>query len=318
MVLGIADEFQRRGPDHLLPQPRRGRDRGLEGLRPRVHAAAQDPLAALRDLRLAEEARRRSSKRAPFGFPLVVKADGLAAGKGTLVVEDAAEAQAAVGRDDDGQEVRHAPGAKLVMEEFLPGEEVSFLVFSDGARVVPMVSVQDHKRVARRRHRARTPAAWARSRPSTNLSLDMHKQIMQEIVLPTIGGHGRGGPQVPGRALRRADDHRRRARRCSSSTRASATPRRRSSWRACARTSCPSCRAWPTGTSRRRKIDWAKEPAVCVVLAASGYPGRAGDGQGDPRPRRPQGPRPTSIVYHAATAPSATARSSPWAAACWA
>src|SRR4030065_462387 len=84
-------------------------------------------------------------KRAPFGFPFVVKADGLAGGKGTVVVKDAAEARGVV--DEIMAEKKFgSAGARLVMEEFLEGEEVSFLVFSDGSRVVPMASGEDHKR----------------------------------------------------------------------------------------------------------------------------------------------------------------------------
>jgi len=84
-------------------------------------------------------------KKAPLGYPFVVKADGLAAGKGTVVVGDAAEAKVVVEQIMAEKKFGSA-GAKVVMEEFLQGEEVSFLVFSDGARVVPMASVQDHKR----------------------------------------------------------------------------------------------------------------------------------------------------------------------------
>ena len=94
----------------------------------------------------------------------MVKADGLASGKGTVVAENEAEALDAVASIMSEKKFGSA-GARIVMEEFLRGDEVSFLVFSDGSRVVPMISVQDHKRALRRRRRARTPAGWARSRP---------------------------------------------------------------------------------------------------------------------------------------------------------
>ena len=109
-------------------------------------------------------------ERAPFGLPFVIKADGLASGKGSVIVKDAAEARTVVG-DMMSDKKFGSAGAKTVMEEFLAGEEVSFLVFSDGARVVPMVSVQDHKRALDGDDGARTRAAWARSpRPRTSPS----------------------------------------------------------------------------------------------------------------------------------------------------
>ena len=98
-------------------------------------------------------------------------------------------------------------GAKLVMEEFLDGEEVSFLVFSDGARVVPMVSVQDHKRALDGDEGPNTGGMGTVS-PATNLSLDVHKQIMQEIILPTIAGLAAEGRRYQGVLFAGPDDHR--------------------------------------------------------------------------------------------------------------
>src|SRR6185436_7752307 len=88
-------------------------------------------------------------------------------------------------------------GSKIVMEEFLPGEEVSFLVFSDGAKVVPMVSVQDHKQVADGDKGPNTGGMGTVS-PATNLSVDVHKQIMHEIVFPTIKGMAAEGRKYQG------------------------------------------------------------------------------------------------------------------------
>ena len=135
-------------------------------------------------------------KKAPFGYPFVVKADGLAAGKGTVVVEDAAEAKAVVEQIMAEKKFGSA-GAKVVMEEFLQGEEVSFLVFSDGSRVVPMASVQDHKRALDGDKGPNTGGMGTVS-PTTNISLDGHKRIMQEIVVPTIAGLAAEGRRFQG------------------------------------------------------------------------------------------------------------------------
>jgi phosphoribosylamine--glycine ligase len=88
-------------------------------------------------------------------------------------------------------------GQKLVMEEFLEGEEVSFLVFSDGSRVVPMASAQDHKRALDDDKGPMTGGMGTVS-PATNMSLDLHKQVMKDIVLPTISGLAAEGRRFQG------------------------------------------------------------------------------------------------------------------------
>ena len=224
MVLGIGDEFVRRGLTIFCPSRGAAEIEGSKAFAREFMTRRNIPSPRYEVCGSIDEAHD-FVKKAPFGFPFVVKADGLAAGKGTLVVKDTAEAKAAV--DEMMAEKKFgSAGAKLVMEEFLEGEEVSFLVFSDGSRVVPMASVQDHKRaldgdegaehrghghgVAHDQHQPRGPQAHhERDRPADDR------------------GPGRRGAQVPGRAVRRADDHRGGTRRCSSSTRASATPRRR-------------------------------------------------------------------------------------------
>src|SRR5207247_7434557 len=136
-------------------------------------------------------------KRAAFGFPFVAKVDGLAAGKGTLIIKDRDQGRDAVTQMMTDKKKFGTAGAKLVMEEFLPGEEVSFLVLSDGSRVVPLVSVQDHKRLLDNDEGPNTGGMGAVS-PATNLTMDVHKQIMQEIVLPTIGGMAAEGRKYQG------------------------------------------------------------------------------------------------------------------------
>jgi phosphoribosylamine--glycine ligase len=95
----------------------------------------------------------------------VVKADGLAAGKGVVVAATVAEAEAAIAEIMEAR-VHGAAGASVVIEECLVGEEVSFFALCDGERAIPLGAAQDHKRVGRATP-ARTPAAWApiRRRP---------------------------------------------------------------------------------------------------------------------------------------------------------
>jgi len=208
-------------------------------------------------------------REAPFGYPFVVKADGLAAGKGTVVVQTAAEAKAAVEAIMTEKKFGSA-GVKVVMEEFLQGEESSFLAFSDGSRVVPMASVQDHKRALDGDKGPNTGGMGAVS-PTTSISLDGHKRIMQEIVLPTIAGlaaEGRrfqgvlfaglmmteSGPKVLEFNARFGDPE---TQVIMARMRSDIVPLLDQ----CAR-----------GTLGEVRIEWAKEPAVCVVVASRGYP----------------------------------------------
>src|SRR6185295_17844956 len=183
--------------------------------------------------------------------------------------------------------------------EFLAGEEVSFLVFSDGSRVVPMVSVQDHKRALDGDKGPNTGGMGTVS-PSTILNVDVHKQIMQEIVLPTVGGlatEGRryqgvlyaglmitdAGPKVLEFNARFGDPETQ-----------VILARMRSDL-------VPLLQQGAAGQFGDTKVEWAKDPAVCVVLASKGYPettetGKAISGLGSLANET------DVIVYHAATA----------------
>jgi phosphoribosylamine--glycine ligase len=195
MVLGIGDEFRRRGLSIFCPDRSAAEIEGSKAFARDFMQRHKIPSPRY-EICLSREDAESFVNRAPFGFPVVIKADGLAGGKGTVVVEDAAEGRAAIVEMMTEKKLGTA-GSKVVMEEFLPGEEVSFLVFSDGAKVVPMVSVQDHKRAFDDDKGPNTGGMGTVS-PATNLSLDMHKQIMQEIILPTIAGMAGEGRRFQG------------------------------------------------------------------------------------------------------------------------
>jgi phosphoribosylamine---glycine ligase len=133
------------------------------------------------------------------GVPIVVKADGLAAGKGVVVAADAAEAHAAVdamlgGRsassDPTGQPCRGE--ARVVIEQFLAGEEASFIVLCDGRNVVPLATSQDHKRLGDGDTGPNTGGMGAYS-PAPVVTPNVHARVMHEIVLPTIAGMAKDG-----------------------------------------------------------------------------------------------------------------------------
>jgi phosphoribosylamine--glycine ligase len=246
----------------------------------------------------SKEAAEAFVKKAPWGYPMVIKADGLASGKGTFVAKDLAEAADAVAALMSDKKFGTA-GAKLVMEEYLAGDEVSFLVFSDGARVVPMVSVQDHKRVKDDDQGPNTGGMGTVS-PSTHLSVEMHKQIMHDIVLPTIGGMAADGRKYLGVlyvGLMITEDGPKvlefNARFGDPETQV-IVARMKSDI-------VPILKGVAEGDLSEVKIEWAKDPAVCVVLAAKGYPDDVETGDEIRGLEALQGEA-DIVVYHAATA----------------
>lgn len=125
------------------------------------------------------------------GAPIVIKADGLAAGKGVVVAETLADAHAAVDMMLAGNVFGNA-GARVVIEEFLVGEEASFIVMVDGKNVLTMASSQDHKRLLDGDQGPNTGGMGAYS-PAPIVTPALHARIMREIILPTVSGMARDG-----------------------------------------------------------------------------------------------------------------------------
>ena len=118
------------------------------------------------------------------GAPIVVKADGLAAGKGVVVAASVAEAHAAIDEMMTGRSLG-AAGARLVVEDFLEGEEASFIVMSDGTHVLPLATSQDHKRLRDGDTGPNTGGMGAYS-PAPVVTPKIHARVMREIIQPTI------------------------------------------------------------------------------------------------------------------------------------
>jgi phosphoribosylamine--glycine ligase len=125
------------------------------------------------------------------GAPIVVKADGLAAGKGVVVATSAHEAHAAVDFMLRDSKMGHA-GARVVIEEFLPGEEASFIVMVDGKNVLALASSQDHKRVGDGDTGPNTGGMGAYS-PAPVVTPTVHARVMREIIQPTVAGMAKDG-----------------------------------------------------------------------------------------------------------------------------
>ena len=123
--------------------------------------------------------------------PIVIKADGLAAGKGVVVAMTTAEAHAAIDSTFAGS------GARVVIEDFLAGEEASFIVLSDGCNVVPLATSQDHKRLLDQDQGPNTGGMGAYS-PAPVVTPNVHARVMHEIVMPTIEGMAKDGMPFTG------------------------------------------------------------------------------------------------------------------------
>jgi len=125
------------------------------------------------------------------GAPIVVKADGLAAGKGVVVAASVAEAQAAID-EIMTQKKLGAAGARVVVEEFLAGEEASFIVMSDGVHVLALATSQDHKRLRDGDVGPNTGGMGAYS-PAPVVTPKIHARVMREIILPAVQGMAADG-----------------------------------------------------------------------------------------------------------------------------
>jgi len=125
------------------------------------------------------------------GAPIVVKADGLAAGKGVVVANTLDEAHAAIDAMLGDGSLGEA-GARVVIEAFLQGEEASFIVMSDGHNVLPLATSQDHKRLRDGDEGPNTGGMGAYS-PAPVVTPDMHHRIMREVIMPTVQGMMRDG-----------------------------------------------------------------------------------------------------------------------------
>ena len=141
----------------------------------------------------AEQAKAFVSRR---GAPIVVKADGLAAGKGVVVAASVAEAHAAIDQIMTRKSLGEA-GERLVVEDFLEGEEASFIVMSDGAHALPLATSQDHKRLRDGDAGPNTGGMGAYS-PAPIVTPKVHARVMREIIMPAIQGMAADGTPYVG------------------------------------------------------------------------------------------------------------------------
>src|SRR5262249_18477819 len=138
----------------------------------------------------------REIARAELGYPLVIKADGLAAGKGVVIADDRAAAEAVI-HDVMVSRRFGASGERVVLEEFLSGQEASYFVLADGASFMPLSSAQDHKRIFDNDRGPNTGGMGAFA-PSPLITAEMEQLVIDTIVEPVLDGMAREGHPYQG------------------------------------------------------------------------------------------------------------------------
>jgi phosphoribosylamine---glycine ligase len=180
LCAGIVDDLVAAGIKAFGPSKAAARLEGSKGFTKDLCRANNIPTAAYERFTSAAPAKAYVRAR---GAPIVVKADGLAAGKGVVVAQSVAEAEAAIDMMFAGG--LGAAGAEVVVEEFLSGEEASFFALCDGASAIPLISAQDHKRVFDGDQGPNTGGMGAYS-PAPVMTPELTRRTMDEIVLPTV------------------------------------------------------------------------------------------------------------------------------------
>ncbi|TDQ81051.1 phosphoribosylamine--glycine ligase [Dongia mobilis] len=268
LVAGLADALEAAGIPTFGPSAKAAELEGSKGFMKDLAAKYAVPTAAYRRFRAPAPAK---AFAATLGLPVVIKADGLAAGKGVVIAQSRTEAEAAIDAMMTDRQFGEA-GAELVVEEFLQGEELSFFALCDGAHAIPLASAQDHKQVGDGDTGPNTGGMGAYS-PAPVATPEIERRIMEEIIRPTVQGmaaEGRpfkgvlfagimvteGGPKLIEFNVRFGDPE------CEV-----LMLRLKSDL-------VPALIAARDGTLKNFDLRWFDDAALCVVMAAKGYPGR--------------------------------------------
>jgi phosphoribosylamine--glycine ligase len=242
-----------------------------------------------------------------LGAPIVIKADGLAAGKGVVVAMTLAEAHEAVDWMllDNKLGVQHNQGgARVVIEEFLQGEEASFIVLCDGKHVLPLATSQDHKRLLDADAGPNTGGMGAYS-PAPVVTPNVHARVMQEIIGPTIAGMAKDG--IPFTGFLYAGlmiDAEGRAKTLEFNCRMG-DPETQPIMMRLRSDLLEVLLAATDGTLDKIELDWDRRVALGVVMAAHGYP--LSPRKGDVIEGLPAA-LPDAMVFHAGTVLDAQGR----------
>ena len=266
LTAGIVDDLSHAGIKAFGPSRQAARLEGSKGFTKDLCTEFDIPTGAYRRFDNAADAL--AYVRAQ-GAPIVVKADGLAAGKGVVVATTLAEAEAAIAMMFAGG--FGAAGAEVVIEEYLEGREISFFALCDGETAIPLASAQDHKRVFDNDQGPNTGGMGAYS-PTPFVTPAIHDRIMADIIRPTVAGMKARGTPFSGVLY--------------AGVMLTATGPRLFEYNV--RFGDPECQvlmlrmmsdivpamlAACDGELKHFDLRWYPEPALTVVMAAKGYPG---------------------------------------------
>jgi phosphoribosylamine--glycine ligase len=204
------------------------------------------------------------------GAPIVVKADGLAAGKGVIVCKTVEEAIRSVDQIMVEKVFGNA-GNRVVVEEYLVGEEASYIAFTDGKTILPMASSQDHKPILDGDQGPNTGGMGAYS-PAPVVTEEVHEKIMEKILRPIIYGMGEEGRPYQGVLYAGLMIHEGHPKVLEFNARFG-DPETQPVLMRMKGDMVPILEACMQGTLSRHKIEWDNRASVCVVMASKGYPG---------------------------------------------
>ncbi|MEX0604734.1 MAG: phosphoribosylamine--glycine ligase [Marinobacter sp.] len=268
LVEGIVDLFESRGLRVFGPSKGAAQLEGSKAFTKNFLARHAIPTADYGNFTDVDEALAYVRKQ---GAPIVVKADGLAAGKGVIIAMTLAEAEDAI-RDMLAGNAFGDAGSRVVVEEFLEGEEASFIVMVDGTNVLAMATSQDHKRVGDDDTGPNTGGMGAYS-PAPVVTADVHQRIMDEVIYPTVRGMANEGHTYTGFLYAGLMIDPQGAPKVIEFNCRFGDPETQPIMLRMQSDLVELCEAAIDGKLDQCSSDWDERAAVGVVLAAGGYPG---------------------------------------------
>lgn len=268
LVIGIVDAFQSAGLTIFGPTQGAAQLEGSKAFTKDFLARHKIPTADYQNFTEVEPALAYLDK---VGAPIVIKADGLAAGKGVIVAMTLAEAKDAVKDMLAGNAFGDA-GHRIVIEEFLDGEEASFIVMVDGENVIPMATSQDHKRVGDGDTGLNTGGMGAYS-PAPVVTDEIHQRVMEQVIYPTVKGmdaegHRYQGFLYAGLMIDKAGNPKVIEFNCRFGD-----PETQPIMMRLQSDLVELCLAGAKGELAGKDSSWDERPALGIVIAAGGYPG---------------------------------------------
>jgi phosphoribosylamine--glycine ligase len=292
LVAGLVDDLEAAGIKVFGPSRDAAQLEGSKGFTKDLCAEYGIPTAAYRRFADAGEAK---AYVAAHTLPIVIKADGLAGGKGVTIAQTREEADAAIDACFAGA---FGPGAEIVIEEFIDGEEASFFALTDGETALPLATAQDHKRAFDGDKGPNTGGMGAYS-PAPVMTPEMCKQVLERIVEPTVRAMKLRGMPFKGVLYAGLMIKNRAARLIEYNVRFG-DPEAQVLMLRLKSDLLPGLLAVAEGRLSGVSLEWHEEPALCVVMAAKGYPGAYAKGS-EIKGLEAAGADPNVVIFHAGT-----------------